>query len=417
MADTVSATQPTTTTPTDAETARPGPGLRVAHVVLSLDVGGLERVVLDLLREGRRLGHHTTVLCLERPGRQAPEAESLGATVLCANKQPGLRPGAVKPIRRLFEDLRPDVVHTHQAAALLYAGRAARQAGVPAVVHTEHNNHLRKRQGRFGALRTKLLGRVAARSADRIFCVSRDVYDAVTGHGVYPAARTSVVYNGIDLSPYAAPDDRVALRASLGIPAGAPLAGTVGRINEVKRQDLLIRAFAALRPAQPDAHLLLVGDGPQMGELRNLTADLGLEGVVHFAGYQSRPAPFLKAMDAFAVTSRIEGLPLSILEAWAAGAPVVASRVGGIPEVVEDGRTGLLFDFGDQPALVNHLSRLLADRPFAAGLADAARRDVRARFGSTVMADAYHRHYLEVLRGRSAPASAAAARTAASVPA
>lgn len=386
--------------PTVAQRETRGAGARplaVVHAVLSLDVGGLERVVLDLVREGKARGQVVSVLCLERPGTQAAEAEALGARVLCAGKRPGLDFSSVRRIREILGQARPDVVHTHQAAALLYAGAAARRAGVPVVVHTEHNNHIRKRQARFGRLRTRLLGRVAGRYARRIFCVSGDVLGAVREHGVYPAAKSSVVYNGIDLSPHDAPVDAAALRASLGIPADAPLVGSVGRLNEVKRQDLLVRAFAALRRTRPAAHLLLVGDGPTMGALRELAKQLSVGDCVHFAGYQARPAPYLRVMDVFALTSRIEGMPLVVLEAWAAGVPVVASRVGGIPEVVADGESGLLFESGDEGALVGLLSQLLADASLARRIAERGRELVRSRYASAVMAGNYERHYLELL--------------------
>lgn len=370
--------------------------LKVLHAVLSLDVGGLERVVLDLVREGRRLGQSPTVLCLEKVGRLGAEAESGGARVVCVNKQPGLRWSTVKQVRKLLEDLRPDVVHTHQAGALLYAGAAAERVGVP-VVHTEHNNHLRKCRGRLDRLRVKLLGRVAGRYARRIFCVSADVLASVRAGHVYPADKTSVVYNGISLSPYTLTGDTAGVRASLGIPANAPVVGTVGRLDEVKQQDVLLRAFAVLRKSLPAAHLVLVGDGPKMAELRSLAAALSVAEFAHFVGFQRRPVTYLNAMDAFALTSRIEGMPLVILEAWAAGVPVVASRVGGIPEMVEDGRTGLLFEAENQAALVEHLSSLLRRDGPAARLADAARRHVLENFSAAAMAANYQHNYRDLL--------------------
>jgi len=142
--------------------------LHIAHVVLRLDVGGLERVVLDLVREAQREGHETSVICLERPGVLARSAIELGARVVSLAKRPGLRPGLVKRIARTLAALQPDVVHTHQIGALLYAGRAARRLRLP-VVHTEHGKHYA------GRLRTRLLGRLAARSARRIFAVSADI--------------------------------------------------------------------------------------------------------------------------------------------------------------------------------------------------------------------------------------------------
>jgi glycosyltransferase involved in cell wall biosynthesis len=174
--------------------------------------------------------------------------------------------------------------------------------------------------------------------------------------------------------------------------------GTVGRLAEIKRQDLLLRAFAEVRKACPDARLLLVGDGPERAGLEALAAALGVADAVRFAGYQQEPEPYLRLMDVFALTSRSEGMPMSLLEAWAARVPVVASRVGGIPELVEDGRTGLLFDFPDTAGLASHLGRLLADPGLARELADAGRQAVEARFDQRAAARAYGAHYAELLK-------------------
>src|SRR5262249_6549454 len=135
--------------------------------------------------------------------------------------------------------------------------------------------------------------------------------------------------------------------------------GTVGRLNEVKCQDLLLRAFAQVVVASPQTRLLLVGDGPMRGDLERLADQLGVAESVHFAGYQAQPERFLAIMDVFALTSRMEGLPLAILEAWAAGLPVVASAVGGVPDLIEHSRTGLLFQSGNESELVAHLNDLV----------------------------------------------------------
>ena len=160
-----------------------------------------------------------------------------------------------------------------------------------------------------------------------------------------------MVPNGIDTAAFATKGGCESLRRDLGIPHGVPVIGTVGRLNEVKSQDLLIRSFAQISNHDPKPHLLLVGDGPERHRLQQLAEDLGISERVHFAGYQSRPEQFLHVMDIFALTSRLEGMPLVILEAWAAGLPVVASRVGGVPKMLAQGQTGLLFDSGDEAAL------------------------------------------------------------------
>ncbi|HEV3080285.1 MAG TPA: glycosyltransferase [Gemmataceae bacterium] len=382
--------------------------LHVTHAVLTLEVGGLERIVVDLVREGQRLGQRVSVLCLERPGPLAAQVEALGARVVCTGKPPGLHFSAGGTIRTALQELRPDVLHTHQIGALFYAGRQARALGVPVIVHTEHINNIRKEKSKFfRRQRMCWLWWWAAKYARRFFCVSEDIAAELAARRIVPRGKLAVILNGINTEPFRGPFDKNALRHAAGIPADIPVIGTVGRLNEVKRQDLLLRAFACLRAEYSTSRLLLVGDGPLRDSLRNLSVDLGLADAVHFAGYQNQPERFLAMMDVFALTSRLEGLPLAILEAWAAGLPVVASAVGGVPDVVEHGRTGLLFASGDQDKLAGLLKEMLLHSDRARRLGEAGRQEVLAKYDLHRMAGDYERHYCELLSCPSATGWAA----------
>jgi glycosyltransferase involved in cell wall biosynthesis len=369
--------------------------LSVAHVVLSLQVGGMERVVLHLANQGKLAGHRVRVICLEKPGLLGEQAKSMGLDVISLGKQPGLTPGLVGEIRGVLRETRLDVVHTHQIGALLYAGPAARKERVPVVVHTEHINNVAKSRTFSRRLRVRLLWGIAGRYADRFCCVSQDTADAA--RMTVRATKLRVIQNGIPLADFDAANHRESTRASLAIGPGTMVIGVVARLDEVKCQDLLIRAFASARKAFPESCLLLVGDGPRRKALIQLVAELGLEPVVHFAGYQSEPHRYLQAMDVFVLPSRLEGMPLAILEAWAARLPVVASRVGGVPQVVADGQTGLLFESGDQAALEKLLLQVMADASLRDRLGTAGRRRVEADFDTRRMAADYQQQYSEIL--------------------
>jgi len=373
--------------------SEPGRPLHIAHGVLALDVGGLERIVLDLVRVGRRQGHWVSVICLERPGTLALAAEAEGATVVSLDKPPGRRPELVPRAVETLRALRPDVIHTHAIGALWYLGQAARAIGRVPTVHTEHIDNVGKAVGRFAKLKTRLLWNRAGRFASAFCGVSDDVSRSAGRWGTVPRSKLRTVLNGIDLDRYDRSGARASVRAELQIPPDARVIGTVGRLNEVKRQDHLIRALGALGAAAADARLLLVGDGPERGGLERLAEELGLSARVHFAGYQPAPERFLAAMDVFALTSRLEGLPLALLEAWAAGLPVVSSAVGGVPKVVRDGETGLLFPNGDEPALARALRELLADPAKSARLAAAGRAVARRDFSLERMASEYEALY------------------------
>lgn len=370
--------------------------LHIVHVVLSMDCGGLEHVVLALSKQAMSEGHKVSVVCLERPGQLADRAESLGASVHCLGKRPGVRLSLVGKLRRLFEEISPDVVHTHQVGALFYAGPAARRAaGSPCVLHTEHGKHYAARW------RTRLLGRFAARYADAAVGVSRDIVNEMVGARVFQADKVSFLPNGVDTQRFMSVERQEA-RENLGISKDAFVVGTVGRLSEVKRQDLLIRAFAQARRAIPNARLLIVGDGPERQSLERLCQSLGVSDAVHFAGYQAGCEQHLSAMDVFALTSRSEGMPLSVIEAWSSGAAVVASRVGGLPEMIDDGRTGLLYDFGKESEPARHLIALAGNAEERKALGEAGRTEAIRRYDLCVMARAYQSLYRELLdrRGR-----------------
>jgi glycosyltransferase involved in cell wall biosynthesis len=370
--------------------------LYVTHVVLSLDCGGLERVVVDLVRQGGRRGQHVSVLCLERPGILAPQLQRMGVRVACLNKLPGLRWNTRAAVQAALRILQPDVVHTHQIAALLYTGPAAARAGIK-VVHTEHSNHLARASGWLRRWRYRLLLGWSGKSAGHFCCVASDIARAVTRLRVVPARKVRVVRNGIDHTSYTTQTDQGQTRKALGIPADVPVIGTIGRLHPVKRQDLLISAFARLLAKIPTAHLVIVGEGPSHQPLDELAQRLSISSRVHLTGYIADPKPLLQIMDIFALPSQWEGMPLVILEAWASGLPVIASDVGGVPELVQPDINGLLFGNGNESALSKGIFEMLQDKGKAQALAAAGRAAVVDRYCAERMTAEYERLYRNVL--------------------
>lgn len=376
-----------------------GHSLHITHGVLSLDVGGLERLVIGLVQTARQRGHRVSVVCVERPGHLAAEAEAAGAAVVSLDKPYGRHPEYIDRAASVLADLRPDVIHTHQIGATCLLGRAARRLAPPCipVLHTEHGNLFAGRPGWWRTFKARLLVRSAARMVDRFCCVSAEIASAVAWWRTVPRAKVELVPNGVptDRGDDLPPPEMV--RRSLGIPADAMVVGTVGRLVEVKRQDLLIRAVGRLRVRLPGVRLLLVGDGPERPRLEALAAGLGLSDRVHFAGYQPCPEQFLRAMDVFCLSSRSEGFPVSLLEAWAAERPVVCTAVGGIPNILTDCITGRLVPSGDEAALTDALADVLDDPAVAAGLGRAGRAEVATRYSLDRMGETYERRYRELI--------------------
>jgi glycosyltransferase involved in cell wall biosynthesis len=362
--------------------------LHVVHGVLSLDVGGLERVVVALTREGGKRGQRVTVVCVEKPGALADAARDAGAEVLSLDKPPGRRAEFVGKATELLDRLQPDAVHTHQIGAAWYLGPGTNERRVP-LVHTEHGNQFARESGVIQVLKARLLYRQTAKRIARFCCVSAEIAAAVTRWRTVPKGIVEVVPNGITVDPPPGMPSREQVRESLGIPETAKVVGTVGRLTEVKRQDRLLRAVATL----PDVWLLVVGDGDERANLERLAAELGVAKRTRFAGYQPQPEAYLRAMDAFALTSRSEGFPVSLLEAWAAGMPVVSTAVGGIPDVVTDGTDGLLVRDGDGPELGEAIRRVLTDPALAERLTRNGATTVRERYSLERVAAGYEARY------------------------
>jgi glycosyltransferase involved in cell wall biosynthesis len=368
------------------------------HVVFALDSGGMERIVLDLLLQGHKNGQRVSVLCLQRPGILQPDAEQAGALVYCANKKPGRNGEASRRILSILAEFQPDIVHTHQIAALYHAGPVVRQYGHAVTVHTQHNSHIVTDGGLRQRITRFVLTWSAARYAQRFFCVAQDTADVMLRRHLVSRDKVIVVPNGIDVERFTPKGWREPVRDTFSMPHHVPVFGTIGRLGEVKRIDILITAFTMLKQQLPDAHLLIVGEGPALPDLKAQATAAGIAGRVHFTGYQPAPEQYLEAMDAFVLTSRTEGMPLSVLEAGSMGVPVIASRVGGLDEVTDHGRTAMLYEFADLAGLTSSMLRVVREARFVRFMADAARERVHREYSMRRMAREYELHYCELLR-------------------
>ncbi len=369
--------------------------LNIVHAVLSLDCGGLERLVLHLCREGIRQGDRVTVLCLDKPGDLAQEVRGTGAEVMTLSRKPGLmRPGEAIRLRKILRELSPDVLHCHQMGAALYAGSMARSLHIPAILHTEHGNHS------YQGWRRKLLASIAFALPHRLYCVSGEIADNLSN---IPFVRSPAIqFNGIPIpsSSELRPDPR--LRSELGIGAGDFVIGSVGRLVEIKRQERLVKAVAALAKRGRSVHLLLVGDGACRAALQNLAENAGIGDRVHFTGFQMETLPYLNLMDIFVLSSDSEGMPMALLEAWAAKKPVVASAVGGLPDLISEGSNGMLFPPEDQRRLTELIEMLMDAHELRTRLGENGHAEVVSRYSATHTADAYRSAYLELLNERGA---------------
>jgi sugar transferase (PEP-CTERM/EpsH1 system associated) len=375
---------------------------RIVHVVLGLSVGGLERIVLALLGRLDRGRFAPAVVALDEPGALAPELGRMGVPLRVMGRAPGLDLDLAWRLAGVLRGEGARLVHTHNPAAHLYGALAARLAGLgggarPRVVHTKHGRNEIERAPASGTERRRvLLNRVAAALSDRVVAVGDDTASVALEIERVPAGKVITIGNGVDTAVFRPRAGSAAARAHLGLPVEGFHVGCVARLAPVKDHGTLIEAFARLRTIRPEAHLTLVGDGPERGAIVEHAARLDLSRAVTFAGERADVAPLLAAFDVFALASRSEGVSLTLLEAAAAGLPVVATRVGGNEEVVVDGKTGFLVPAGDPAAFADALARV-AERPDRATLGAAGRARVERRFSVERMARAYGDLYAEVL--------------------
>ncbi len=368
---------------------------RLMHLVLNLRVGGLERVVVDLVRCLDRTRYRVEVCCLDEGGDLQREIESLGVpvTVLGMSQIGG---GAV--LGRLVEHMRAngtEVVNTHNVLAHKFGALAARCAGVAVVVHTKHGRNFVGRP--FEHPKIQVYGHLLSWITDRIVAVSDDAREVCRRYELVPSRKLITIPNGVDVRRFEIAVDRQAVLRDLGVPAEARLVGNVARFVPEKDQATLLRAFARVAEASPRAFLLLVGDGPLMEAAQRLSQELRIAGRVRFAGRRQDVPEILGALDAFALSSVTEGTSISLLEAMAAGVPVVATAVGGNPALIADGVTGLLCPSRDPEGLAGRIVEVLRDPSRARAMAAAARAKVRAAYSLERTAAAYADLYQELL--------------------
>jgi sugar transferase (PEP-CTERM/EpsH1 system associated) len=371
---------------------------RVALVTSRLQSGGKERCVVNLADGLFERGWAPVVICLEK------------APVDCAIRHPEIQVVTLEkwsghdwrvPFRlaSLFRRERVAIAHSHNWGTQLEVALAGRMSGVPALVHTQHGLDYgtgeTRHEGR-GRLR-RSLKRISAGAFSAVAAVSAEVRDQVRREWRVPESRLFLVHNGIHVTP-SLPDTpaREAERRALGLGASDVAIGTVGIFRPVKNFSLLIGAFAMISKAHPEAVLLMVGDGPLRAGLEEEARRSGAGERIRFLGLRSDVPRVLPCLDIYTLPSISEGLSISILEAMAASLPIVATRVGGNSEAVEEGSTGLLVPSRSREALAASLESLIVDSERRRRMGSAGRRRALERFTVDRMISGYEEVYAAV---------------------
>ena len=366
---------------------RPSP-LRVAHVNFSLGTGGLETGLINLIRHLPSDEFEHGIFTMKGLGPNADRARALGAHVEQVGSMEGRNRTIIWKLMRRLRWFRPHIVHTRNFGAM-DAIIAARLARVPRVVHGEHGYDKADPDGT--NKKRRRIRRWLAPGVSRFVTVSDELNAWLSAHGGSIEKKVTTIHNGVDL-------DRFRWVSEKPVPTGPPLViGTVARLVPIKDQASMIKAFSILAGRHPDLKLRLVGDGPLRTELQDLARSTGHGDRVEFAGERNDVDVQFDGLSVFLLSSLNEGISNTVLEAMASGRPVIATRVGGNPELVVEGETGVLVDRQSSEDLARAIEVYLKNPDLLEAHGAAGRRRAIEHFSIPRMVEDYRQLYRSVL--------------------
>jgi glycosyltransferase involved in cell wall biosynthesis len=370
--------------------------IRVLQLTHDIGVGGLPRVVETLCRTIDPARFEVSALCLNFGGQLADALTADGFSVSVLEKPAPGKPDYLSSFRvgRFLRAGAFDVVHSHNTQPFFDAAIGALLAGGPVLVHTDHARDFPDK------FRYMALEHVLSWRAYRVVGVSEHTTENLHRYERIPRRKLVTIPNGIDGRLFERPFDRALVRASLGVPENAVVALFGSRLEAQKDVPTLLEAFALLAERAPDVHLVIAGQGTLRPELEARADALGVGSRVHFAGVRLDMPDILRACDLFVLSSTWEGLPMVILEALAAGCPIVSTAVGGVPTAITDGETGLLVPPRDPQAFASAMERVAGDASLRHRLAEAGKAVFAARFSADAMARRYEELYVAGCRAR-----------------
>lgn len=356
----------------------------ICQLVHSLNVGGAE-ILAE--RFARRIATWGRVVfgCLDEKGVLADRLEGEGFRVACVGRRSGLDLACAWRLGRFIKEEKVALVHAHQYTPFFYAALARQLRGGPPILFTEHGRFFPD----FPNRKRMLINPWLLRRRDRVVAVGECVRAALVHNEGIPRERIEVIYNGVDLERVNLPAARADARAELGLAEESFGILMVARLDPIKDHRAAVAAMARLRAKRPNARLFLAGDGPERANIERAAREHGASDIVRLLGTRRDIPRLLAAADAFLLTSVSEGIPLTVIEAMGASLPVVATRVGGLPEVVTDGETGFLVPSGDAAAIAAALDRLAGDPDLRRRLGASGRVQALARFREEEMMDRY----------------------------
>ncbi len=332
----------------------------VVHLIHKLDFGGLETLLVECVNRMPADKYRHAIICLTDYTEFSKKITRPDVAIFSLNKKHGLGLETHLKIWKLFRKLKPSILHTYNLSAIEYT-LAASLAGIPIRVHAEHGRDTSDPEGT--NWKHNLLRRLLIPFVDYFIPVSKDLQNWLRSRIHVPDAKNLLINNGVDIRQFCLKKNHDTLRRESNFPEDAFIIGTVGRIQDVKNHAGLIDAFILLRELHPEQkprlRLAIIGNGPLFLQIQAKIQDAGIADVVWLPGARDDVANLMQSFSVFAMTSIAEGTPVVILEAMASGVPIIATKVGGIPEVVIDNETGKLIASNDTAAFAMALSTYL----------------------------------------------------------
>jgi len=384
------------------------PKTKILHLVTTVEqgrgLGGAEKLILFLC-DALNKDKYEFVIAYHVPDLENPSARTeaeklfkqLGVKVCLFKTRNKFDVFAVFGLLRIIRREKPDIVHSHQPRLDFLGSIAAFFAGVPFVV-TRHLSIYRSPIKSTAKFFYQFFDRVVTAAFFRkIIAVSKEVADDLIGVEKVSREKVKVVHNGINVKAFAdSNQSQCGIREEFKLGEG-PLAGVVARINKQKSLDLFLEAAAEVKKSLPEARYLIVGDGPLADEIKQLSRKLNLEKEVVFAGYREDIPRIISGLDVVVLSSLSEGLPVVILEAMALSKPVVSFKVGGVPEIIENEKNGILVPVSDTHALAEAIIRIFKNPQLAAAMGSFGRKTVEQNFSLKAMLDGYLGVYEKII--------------------
>ena len=362
------------------------PVRHILHITYDMNIGGTEQVIRNLVEGLDPVRFKSSILCIDGTiGPWGQELQQKGFQHFCLQRKPGFDLDIIKATRKLILEHKVDIVHCHQYTPYTYGWFGSLFTGKP-IIFTEHGRFYPD----FSSPKRRFINPILQWRTAAITAISAATKQALVDFEFLSADKIDVIYNGIA-------DTRVTpsptLASELGLQSGDIVLGTISRLDPIKNQTMMLRAFQRAHKELPNLKLLVVGDGPQRDELHALSKELNLNDSVIFTGFQPKPQAYLALMDVFLLPSLSEGTSMTLLEAMSFGKPSIATAVGGTPEILQHQETGLLTANKDEDGLTHAMLTLGGSETLRKTYGSQARQHYEKRFTLSAMTRQYEALY------------------------